>query len=89
VAVNGGDGVASRIAATGKPPGLVQDPQRGAPPGQVERHPGMWEGSAASRRSCSSRVSGVQDCGSRPSGPVVELTAAADGHARTPGSTQV
>jgi hypothetical protein len=46
----------------------VQDPQRGAPPGQVERHAGM-EGSAASRRSRSSRVSAAHVCGSVPSGP--------------------
>ncbi len=45
-AVNGGDGVASQVAAAGEPPGLVQDPQRGARPGRSSGMPG-WEGSAA------------------------------------------
>ena len=40
-AVDGGDGVAREVTATGEPAGLVQDLQRVAPPGQVERHAGV------------------------------------------------
>ena len=38
-AIDGGDGVARQVAASGEPAGLVQDPQRGAPSRQVQLHP--------------------------------------------------